>query len=303
VDLHPDLDRRWARRAERAARRQIRRQRRRGLLRRHPRLLLLTVLVCLLAAGGVFGQQRGWFDSFPVLRDRLNETAGIVRYDPANPFAGTVATGWAAGGAGIVAPPPTPVGPYTADQVGAVTALVRQTVIAARLDRAVIEGHELGPALAHLAPLVRADAEQAPVADRGAYATHIAQGHRLVAEPRVNGTMAVSLDGDQRLVVATDYSVAYAFHTDEPDRVLDPYQTVVVERWKISYTAVHDGPPEQHGLFLGESDGMWYSMDCDLADQGFLAPAGPQPAGGGEYHQSPEEYFDPAKPVSADDSC
>ncbi|MFE2752831.1 hypothetical protein ACFXGA_12630 [Actinosynnema sp. NPDC059335] len=60
-----------------------------------------------------------------------------------------------------------------------------------------------------------------------------------------------------------------------------------------------------HGLWTGESSGFRYSMSCEAADRGFLAPAIADRGApvGADAREDPEHYFDPDRPMPTADSC
>ncbi len=231
------------------------------------------------------------------------------RVDPAAPFAGTPATTWADGAAGVTAPQAAPVGPYSAEEVAAAYERTRQVLITARLDRKVLVDHDVEPLLALFAPDVRQDVRaDLTTPNAVSHATRAAREFALLpVEPKVTGSMAARLDEDGLLTVGTDYLVAYAFAFEDDDRVVNPMDVVVVTRMKADYTTVSgpDYAQGSQGTWPRRMEGYTYSMACGKAREGFIAPYYSErdtgfeaPATSAPPH---ERYFDQGMSVSLDE--
>jgi hypothetical protein len=185
-------------------------------------------------------------------------------------------------------------------------------VITSRLDRAVLEKHDVEQYLKLLAkdsqknmrPVFTNDPHQAH-----AYATRLANGFTLLpAAPKVSGKMwAEQGTRPGELVVHTNYVFAYAFKTDHPDTLSDVMDIVAVDRWDVDYSVLTGKyAPSSLGIWPVRSQGFTYSMGCDALDQGYLAPAY------SERHASPvtdspthdrTTYFDPGSSLPATSTC
>ncbi|MBA0126358.1 hypothetical protein H0B56_12470 [Haloechinothrix sp. YIM 98757] len=249
----------------------------------------------------------------PVPREPPERTAQTRVPEPAvdlhQPFAGTPAAGWDDGIGGIDVAEPEAVGSFTAGEVAEATEQVLDTIEAAYLNRRVIAEHDAGPYLATLAPDVR-DEIEAELADpnhASGYVTRIAESFELLpAQHKVNGSLAVEPGGPGELAFEASFSVAYAFDTDEPDRLLDPLDIVSLRRIEEQFSVVSgDGfARSSHGVWPEEQESVYYSMSCEALEDGYLAPAFSErrrDAQGAEHDD--EYYFDPDEPLTDEDGC
>ncbi|ONI85671.1 hypothetical protein ALI22I_28300 [Saccharothrix sp. ALI-22-I] len=292
IEDHPDLqDAGWARDAVRRAEREARARRLRSLPRRPRRRFwvgLAIVVAAALLAWAVFETNSG-------------SPAGQRAVDLDEPFAGTTAAPWADGAAGVVVPEARQVGTFPADQVEAAYQRVREAVVAARLDRRVVQEHDLEPFFGLFAPDLRDslrvlfdgrnDGEAALVV------TRVAEGSRLAeVEPKVRGEMAAEAGPGGELVVRTDYTFAYAFTPDRPEAVRGPMDVVALSRFQVRY-AIRTGDPGVTGLWADASAGSLHSIACSAAKRGYLAPAFTEPS------LPPGLDFDLGAPSSPADGC
>lgn len=311
LEDHPDLnDEKWireaTRRAEKAARaerpKRVRRPRRRLPAGRARTVTAVALVVALLVGAS-------WWS----LRERDGSGPGPWSgVDLARPFAGTPVEGWADGEAGVVVPRAEAFGEFTADRVAAAYERVRWAVVTSRLDRRVVEGHDVEPFLGLLAPDLQD--HMRPLFDgrhdveAGLVVTRVAREWPLLpVAPKVSGSMRAEAGKAGELVVHTNYAVAYAFATAEPGRLTGPMDIVALDRVRMTYV-VRSGPTFRdgsHGLWTGESSGFRYSMSCEAADRGFLAPAiaDRRAPVGADAREDPEHYFDPDRPMPTADSC
>ncbi|MDV6012032.1 hypothetical protein [Haloechinothrix sp. LS1_15] len=331
IDDHPDLRGRgtpgWQRsRARRAARRQARRAHRRQRAANRPRryrtaglvvamILAPVVVVAVVTQWGTVMALAGLDDAeeTEVPREPPEETPTRQIPDAAvqlhQPFVGTPAAGWGDGIDGIEPPEPEPVGSFTADEVDAATEQVLATLEAAYLDRRVIEDHDIERYLDTLAPDARTEiAPEAESPSQGfGYTVRIADDHELLpASPKTAGELTVSPGEDGVLEFSLSLSVAYAFDTDEPDRILGSLDIVSVLRAEENYEVVAGDAFRggSHGVWPGESDWHLYSIGCNDAGDGYLAPSYSDRAlGGDELEHQDEFYFDPDNPLSDEDTC
>jgi hypothetical protein len=139
--------------------------------------------------------------------------------------------------------------------------------------------------------------------EAGLVATRIAPGSTLLpVDPKVSGGMTIEAKNAGELVVHTDFVFAYAFATDDVEKLRGPMDIVAVTRVQYDYI-MRSGPsfrPESQGMWSGPSTGHSYSIDCTASQEGFLAPSfREQQAKRGSTREngSPEDYFDPSKPM------
>ncbi|WP_181043417.1 hypothetical protein [Actinokineospora auranticolor] len=219
--------------------------------------------------------------------------------DANRPYAGTPAAGWADGADGVKAPPAMPVGEFTKDEVAQATALVRDVLIASRLDPAMLADHNPQRYLSLLAPDSRRQLQPlfgtAQQPQTQGLVSMIDKGSALLpVAPKVNGSMQVSAGGPGQLVVRTNYVFVYAFADDRQPKHTSAMDILVVVRADVEYKLLR-GPhwtPGSQGLWYGEVGGYGYSISCDAYKRGFLAPAYKDPVATGGTGLGPEAYFD-----------
>ncbi|GAB3875500.1 hypothetical protein GCM10029964_019840 [Kibdelosporangium lantanae] len=235
-----------------------------------------------------------------------------VHIDLTRPFAGTPAATWADGDSGITAPAAAAIGPFSRQQVTDAYAKVRQAVITSRLDRAVLEKHDVEQYLKLLAkdsqksmrPVFADDPHQAH-----AYATRLAKGYTLLpVAPKVSGRMwAEQGTHNGEILVHTNYVFAYAFNTDHPDQLTDPMDVVAVDRWDVDYSVLTGNyKPSSLGIWPVKSQGFTYSMGCEALREGYLAPAFSEKHGTPKTDEPPPDrttYFDPGSTLPATSTC
>lgn len=205
-------------------------------------------------------------------------------------------------------PDPVAVGDFSAEQVGEATETAKRILVASRLDPGMLTDGDIDAFVSLYAPNEREWVrEQFSTPEWPAVlATRIAPGFRLLpAGPKVRGFMRVEA-GERKgeLRVRTSYAFAYAFHTDDPSAVRAPLDIVALYRAKLSFVW-RDGDlwrRGDRGFAFDGGQGFSYSMACEQAKRGLLAPAYSGrlglPAG-----RRPPEYFDPANPIPDDESC
>ncbi len=308
---HPDLrDPDWARTAERRARREARRARRRSALARRPRrprsphrkAWAGAVVVCLLAAGGIYLVDTLRPESPPGTHADQPTSGGV---DLERPFLDTPAQDWPDGADGIVPPKATAVGEFTAEQVADAYEAVKQALVTSRLDERMLEEGDTEAYLALLAPSARAWAEEQFEEETWPFsvATRLDPSVSLLpVEPKVKGKMTAEAGANPgELIIRTRYTFAYAFDAPDPDQVVVPLDIVAAYRADAEF-AVRQGEgwyERDQGLSLETAEVLAYSIACGpLADEGLLAPAyteadRPGPPDG----RRPPEYFDPERPI------
>jgi hypothetical protein len=315
IDEHPDLlDLRLSRKDERAARAEARRRQRRGapVRRAFPRryrtpVVAVAALAVLVGAGALLVDRArpGVTETSPsTTGTAVDRTPGV---DLSQPFAGTPAAGWADGAAGIVPPAAAPVGAYTAEQVAAAYEQVRQVLVTARLDVAVLEGHDHGRYLALLAPGARASVTADLATPEGyGLVTRIADGfHLLPVPPKVAGAMWAAEAPDGALTVHTDYLFVYAFAPSDPEEVREPMDVVAVSRFAADYSVTDTRWPEaDRGVWPADVTSHTYSAACDAADRGELAPShSDRDVPAEDVAVDEARVFDPESPMPTTSNC
>ena len=196
------------------------------------------------------------------------------------PFLDTPAAGWSDGQAGIQPPTAAAVGKWNAKTVAAAESSVKQTLVTAHLDPAMLTNHDPAAYLATLAPNARTDEQKRLNTpndrDNGAVSL-LATGFHLLPVPiKVDGSMSPDTDpktGD--LVIHTNYVFAFAFAPGQAQDVSQPWQIIVVQHVAEDFTVVS-------GTHIAAADkGLWNTsahsyldqMSCTWFDQGYLAPA------------------------------
>lgn len=308
LDDHPDLinltlsakDERAARAAARRAK-PTRSPRGPSFFRRHrvPVLAVVVLAVVVTAGSLLVDNSRG--DQQPV-----TPTPRVGTVDLANPFARTPAADFADGAAGIVLPPSAPVGNIPAEVVAAAYENVKRVLVAARLDRTVLEDHDVERYLALLAPdaqkQVRPQFGNPP--ESYALATRIADGyHLLPVRPKVNGSMSAAVGKDGELRIHTNFVFVYAFQPR--GQALSPMEILTVDRFEADFTVLDTRwPAPSRGIWPGTVRSFHYAMACNAHKLGVLAPSYSEPhppattGTGGD-----AAAFDPKQPLPATSTC
>lgn len=283
----------------------------------HPRrwsliAVVIGAVLVLVAAGFLALREHAGANSPGAEGDSSSTTELRVaaRVDLSRPYLHTPAEAWPEGEAGIVAPPAAPIGRYSADQVATAMATATRLISVSRLNRYVLESHDVEPVLALLAPH-QSDWFRQQLSEGDEIAAvwlsiRISPDYTLLpVTPRVTGTMSTELNEDDELVIRTDYLVAYAFDAREPSRLDGPLDIVSVVRWQFDYVWVDDPryDDRSQGMYLGDSDGHHYSVSCRHHDQGLLAPNYLNPLRFSFDDEDPAAYFDPDAPIASDADC
>lgn len=266
--------------------------------RRRPKWLVAVVAggiaVVLVAAGLVGTRVLGvWGADEPAASPQPSPTAT----EPVDPFAGTPAEDFAEGAAGIVLPEAEAVGEFTAEEVADALEQVRDALIAARLDTAMLIDHDPDPLLALLAADHR-PVRQAEFGSDGsvAYATQIADEAALAASPRVYGQVSYgtkTVEGDLPIIeVVTAFVWVYAFELPGTE----PHTSIVVIRDELTWEMADERWLESsQGLWIASSAAAVWGLDCKAHDEGLVRPTGEQAADLGDdtdpmfdLQQSPE---------------
>ncbi|HEY4460951.1 MAG TPA: hypothetical protein VGN81_42005 [Pseudonocardiaceae bacterium] len=309
IDTHPDLiDPEWNARVEREAQKavkrsnvvhlreraeskpqRVKRDRWFGLSSRSVSALLgVLILVGLFVlVNRVSGENEGAAPSpqgaVPVGTAAAAPTPTSRQHSQLNlntPFLDTPAAGWSDGETGIRLPAPAAVGKWSASTVADAESSVKQTLITAHLDPAMLFNHDGTAYLATLAPDARADEQQRLNTpndrDNGAVSMIASGFHLLPAPIKVDGSMSPGTDpktGD--LVIHTNYVYAFAFDPGQARDVSQPWQIIVVQHIAEDFTVVSGShiAAADKGLWVTSANSYLGQMSCTAFDQGYIAPS------------------------------
>ncbi len=278
--------------------------------RHFAKVAIIGAAVAVVAGVGTFAALRGTADQRTV--EVTQAAPAQVHIDAAHPFTGTPAEGWADGESGVVAPAAAAIGKFTKQQVTDAYTKVRQAVITSRLDRTVLEKHDVEKYLKLLArdsqknmrPVFGNDPHEAH-----AYATRLATGYTLLpAAPKVSGKMWAEVGTRPgELVVHTNYVFAYAFNNDKAEQLTDVMDIVAVDRWDTDYSVLTGQyTASSLGIWPVRSQGFTYSMGCEALREGYLAPAFSEQHAKAATESTTRDrtrYFDPSSTLPANSTC
>jgi hypothetical protein len=324
LDAHPDLaDPEWRKHARTDAwlgakkdRKRLRKQQKRASRKPRGRWWVFAVFLAILAVTTtaiVLVGRRPAEDAAPPNPTSVPDVAPV---DLARPFAHTPADTWPKGVDGITSPAAAAVGTFKAEAVANAYAKVKQAIVAAGLDPAVLYRHDPQGYLrlfaederTQLAPVLA----RKPSKDDGGFAsylTEIADGYHLLdAGPRTFGTLTARAgDKPGELAVDAKYVVAYAFDHVHPETLTSPNEIVSFVRVDQTFV-VRSGSGfagSSHGLWLDGGSSAVSAVGCAAAKEGYLAPGYANPPTGlpGAGHQDAPGYYDPKYPVPTLDGC
>jgi hypothetical protein len=224
----------------------------------------------------------------------------------ADPFAGTPAAQYPVGAAGVVVPPAKQVGPWTPVQVQDVLTRTKQTLVAGRLESQILEQGDPAGYLKTISESARGTVTTSLQSGEAlGYVTRLASEYQLAGEPRVKGTMTVTLGPKKELVVGADYVWIYPLDGPTGDGAPSgPGSKLVVVHTIEAYQwfAAKSVAAKDTGLRPGAGKLYTVNMDCDLAKSGKL---GLQRAAPGNPQNVPEDKaYDPAtRPEDLPETC
>lgn len=315
---HPAVaDAEWAGSVTEAATADVRDVLRAARRRRRGRWLAAGLVVVAVGALVTLMLETGAFEPTgePVTRSdgdvpAVAASGGAPMLDLAKPFDSTPAAHWRDGAAGIVPPPPEAVNGFSASEVAAATSLVREVLIASRLDQRMLVRHDPTSYLELLAPDARRQLE--PLFGGGrepevqSLVSLVATGNTLLpVEAKVDGEMRVAAGDAGELVVHTNYVFVYAFQPAGPTRLVDAMNVIVVVRADVDYV-LRTGDrwtPGSRGLWYDDATGYGYSIGCDAYRKGFLAPAVTERAVTAGSPREPARFFDPSSALPPVGGC
>jgi hypothetical protein len=191
-----------------------------------------------------------------------------------DPFAGTPASGFSEGDAGIVLPAAAPIGPWTAPEVQDVLNRTKQTLVAARLDSPMVEQGDTTAYLASISEGARGTVTKSlQTADGLGYVSRLADGFQLAAPIRVKGSMTVALGTKKELVVSANYVWVYPLVGSVPTTPKGPGSTLVLLHTAETYQwfAPKGIAKKDTGLRPGAGQIAKLNLDCSFARGGKLA--------------------------------
>lgn len=341
IDTHPDLiDPEWNARVEREAQKAVKRS---SVLRiperaeakpqrvKRDRLFWLnsrslSALLGVLILVGLFvlvnrisGESEGAAPSpqgaVPVGTAAAAPTPTSRQHSQLNlnaPYLDTPAANWADGEAGIKLPAPAAVGKWSASTVADAESSVKQTLVAAHLDPAILINHDATDYLAKLAPNARADEQKrlnTPNDRDNGFVSMLASGSHLLPAPiKVDGSMTPGTDpktGD--LVIHTNYVYAFAFDPGQARDVSQPYQIVVVQHAAEDFTVVSGShiATADKGLWVTSANSYLDQMSCTAFDQGYIAPSYSDNAriGAPADTEDPDALYSPSHSLNVPAGC
>ncbi|QFU88338.1 hypothetical protein YIM_15785 [Amycolatopsis sp. YIM 10] len=157
-------------------------------------------------------------------------------------------------------------------------AKVKEFLVAARVNRAVLTGGEMAPLYAplsgNLRDTLRTRLRDNPVA-MPAYVIKVAPGFRLLpGGPKITGTIWAE-PGAQKGELLIKTNMVYAFDVDNPSQATQPIDTVTAIRMDNEFL-YRDGSmwaAENRGIDTVSGHGFYHFSACSYQYQGQLAPA------------------------------
>jgi hypothetical protein len=240
------------------------------------------VVVALVAAGILFGP-RLFGNNTNTATNPPSHSAGptssaSASAAPPDLFAGTPAEQFKVGADAIVLPPAKAVTGFTQAQVATDLNAVKNAMVAARLDPAMLVDHDTSTLIGLLAPDGRSMVQSNFTKNTAfAYATRLQGNTDLTTDPiRASGTITFSaqkVDNLQALVIVTNYIWVYPVAAHR----LGVGANLVVVRDQINWTFYTPASVE------GSSDGLWIkrarafgsNLDCNVVNNQDLVALAP----------------------------
>jgi hypothetical protein len=269
----------------------------------HGKSLLVTgVVVLVLVSAGMLAM-RSLVVSISQGGDievSTTNSAQRAKANSKNPFAGTPAARYPEGEAGIVLPTAQPLGSWTAPQVQDVLERTKRTLVAARLDPAMVEQGDATEYLSTISEGARPTvAASLKTAEAPGYVSRLDPAFRLLAPVRVKGTMSVELGSKQELVVGADYVWIYPLAGAAAGTSKSPGSKLVVVHAVETYQwfAPKGIAKKDTGLRPGAGQFSTINMDCTLVNSGRLGLPSAAVANGAPVPDT--KAYDPATPPEA----
>lgn len=235
---------------------------------------------------------------------------GIPNVGGGDPFSGSPAQAWPSADTGVIMPPATTAGPYTAAQVSAALGLAHRYILLTRADTRVVVGHQVQLLTALMSPEQLTGAGiKTTGPDSILQPTLLAPGNKLSAPIRVNGTVHAAYHpddvGNPMLQVTTNLVWAYPL-TPQPG-VTALTGTIALRHDQMTLDLYPAEPRLKGKVFVEQIQGYQSNIDCEYADEGLLglprindpsrliAPSGTMPTG--------NQAYDPSAPINTGTSC
>ncbi|HEX3781902.1 MAG TPA: hypothetical protein VHX38_19735 [Pseudonocardiaceae bacterium] len=342
IDTHPDLiDPEWNASAEREARKAARKAGRHVLDQPQPRqqrprgarwrfalssrsisaalglliAVLLFALVNQISDDQTEGANPAPAGAVPISGTAPRTTPNAQEHGRLNlnqPFADTPAAGWSDGAAGFQLPAPVKTDGWSATTVGKAEAQVKQTLIDAHLDPAVLLDHNLTTYLGSLAPNARAAQQSRINSLLGKQSigdvSLLAAGFQLLPAPiKVDGSMSVTTDASGELLIHTNYVFAFAFAPGSARDVSQPWQIVAVQHVAQDFMVPAGARYKagDRGVWPGTTQSYADQIACTEINKGFLAPAYSDNANVDPPQDTddPNALYAPSHALTITDSC
>lgn len=214
-------------------------------------------------------------------------------------FEGTPAAAYQEGAAGIVLPPATRQGEWSAADVAKALTQVKNALVASHLDRRTLVNRDPAAFLAMLTPHSRQIQLQALQQNLSTPVVRVAANAKLAdAAPRVSGKTTVSVNADGFLAVKTNYVWSYAFR-GVPGA---PGANVVVLHDEIEWRLSTTDPV----LDVYDIDSYLYNVSCADIRAGVIAPEPPFADAGlaaGDGPDFSKRAYDPQQAMDVPDKC
>src|SRR5262245_48811054 len=226
---------------------------------------------------------------------------------PTGPYEKTPAAEYPEGEAGITLPTASAVPGFTKSQVAANLQKVKQGMIAARLDPAMLTAHDTSKLLGLLAPETRSHIKKSYFhkTDFFFLATQIAPGYTLTSDPiRSKGrvTFRGKKDNGVRLLeVITNFVWVYPFSGE----LKEPGDHLVVMHDEVTWVFPADNDVEKNsrGMWIDGAEAYASNIDCDLLDKSLLALGKPKVVPLGSGNQDDDAAFDPNGSLDIKSTC
>jgi hypothetical protein len=265
--------------------------------------LSVAVVVVLVAVGGgaaLWYTGHGAISAAPPASSTPTPSAinsSAITTTPADIFAGTPVGTYANGADGIVVPAAAATRNFSRASVATDLAIVKQVIVATRLDPKVLTGHDPSTFIGMLAPDLRSSIQKEIDNLRTVpYLTEIGTSGALTQDPiKVSGTMTyvqkTDNQGIRMLVVSENYVFVYPFSSlmaGIPTKPGDHLAVLHEDRvWSFAYAS--DVASGSRGLWIESGITNAYNIDCSQYHVGLIVVGSDQP--------DMTEAFDPTAPV------
>jgi hypothetical protein len=201
---------------------------------------------------------------------------------PPDIFAGTPAEAFQAASDAIAPPPPQAVSGFSANDVAADLAMVKQAMTAARLDSTMLVDHDAASFINLLAPDGRKTVQDYFDSDNAfPYATRLQAGTSLTSDPiRAKGTWTVTgqtVDRHAAVVIDTNFIWVYPIAANHSGAGAN----LIVVRDQVTWVVYADAGLEQSsiGLWVKHAAAFGSNLDCNVIHDKDLVALASTPIG------------------------